>query len=91
MHALDSDPPDMLPESFGWLRNEASQTLTPTTVPRGVALAQEDILKLIRCQCESESPCASLRCGCNKARLGCTMFCVCQGGIMCMNEQTNIR
>ena len=88
MYALNGDPPVLLPESYGWLRNEATQTLSPVTVPPGVEHAPEDILKLIKCLCESDSPCSSLRCGCNKARLGCTMFCVCQGEIACMNEQT---
>ena len=88
MYALSSEPPDMLSEHFGWLPNEAAKTLSSTTVPRGVTIAPEYILKLIKCQCESESPCSSLRCGCNKVRLECTMFCVCQGGIICMNEQT---
>ena len=46
--------------------NEATQILSPATVPRGVTMAPDDILKLIKCQCESESLCSSLRYGCNK-------------------------
>ena len=53
---------------YRWLNNEATQTLSPVTVGRGVEPAPEDILKLIKCQCESESPCSSLRLGCNKVR-----------------------
>ena len=86
-HALDPHPSELLPESYGWLRNETSETLTPVTVPEGIVLAPEDVLKLIKCHCESEEPCSSLRCGCNKARHGCTIFCVCQGIIVCRNEQ----
>ena len=41
-HALDADPPNLLPENYGWLRNEIDQTLIPVTVPRGVALAPDD-------------------------------------------------
>ena len=87
-HAIDLDPPDMPPTDFGWLREETTQSLTPVTVPKGIALAPEEILKLIKCQCDSEEPCGTLRCGCNKARLGCTVFCTCQGSIICKNEQT---
>ena len=88
MHDLNGDPPVLLPETYGCQRNEAAQTLSPITVPRGVEPAPEDILKFIKCQCESESTCSSLRFSCNKARIGSTMFCICQEGIVCMNEQT---
>ena len=57
MNALSSDPPDMPPEGFGLLHNEATQILSPATVPRGVTMAPHDILKFIKCQCESESLC----------------------------------
>ena len=66
MNALSSEPPDMTPEGFGLLRNEATQILSPATVPRSVTMASDDILKLIKCQCEKESLCSFLRCGCNK-------------------------
>ena len=54
MNALSSEPPDMPPEGFGLLRNEATQILSPATVPRGVTMAPDNILKFIKCQCESE-------------------------------------
>ena len=57
MNALSSEPPDMPPEGFGLLRNEATQILSPATVPRGVTMAPDDILKFVKCQCESESLC----------------------------------
>ena len=56
-HALDSDPPDMAPTNFGWIREEATRSLSPVTVPRGISLAPEEILQLIKCQCDSEEPC----------------------------------
>ena len=83
MHALIDLVLLHVPESYGWLGNEATQTLSPVTVLRGVEHAPEDIVKLIKCQFESESPSVLLRCGCYKVRLGCTMFCV-----VCMNEHT---
>ena len=66
MRALNGDPPVMSPESYGWLRNDATQTLSSITVPRGVEPTSEDVLKLSECQCESESPCSSLHCDCIK-------------------------
>ena len=60
-NALDADPPDLSPETYGWLRNEVSQTLVPVTVPKGVALAPDDVLKLIECGCENDDPCSSMR------------------------------
>ena len=47
-HALDPHPPALLPETYGWLRNETSETLTPMTVPEGIVLAPEDVPKLIK-------------------------------------------
>ena len=43
MYALSSEPSDMLPKCIGWLRNEAAKTLSPTTVPRGVTMAPDNI------------------------------------------------
>ena len=81
----------MAPTEFGWIREWATRSLSPVTVPRGIPLAPEDILQLIKCQCDTEGPCGSMCCGCNKAPLGCTVFCVCQGSIACKNEQTVAR
>ena len=38
----------MSPNEFGWLREETTQTLSPITVPRCIALTPEDILQLIK-------------------------------------------
>lgn len=57
------------------------------TVPAGVALAPEELLKLIKCNCKSELPCSNNRCGCRKTGIGCTVFCVCQG--TCWNTVNN--
>ena len=87
-HALDQNPPDMSSVEYGWVHSEATQSLTPRTVPDSVSPAPASIMKLIKCQCESGSSCANGRCGCNRARLGCTMFCACKGSSSCRNEQT---
>ena len=57
MNALSSEPQDMPLEGFWLLCNEATQILSPATVPRGVTMAPDDILKFSKCQCESESLC----------------------------------
>ena len=87
-HAVDTDPPDLDPVDYGWTKDETTKTLVPVMLPKNMQLAPEDVLKLIKCSCESQSPCGSLRCTCNKARLSCTIFCACQGMALCCNEQT---
>ena len=86
--ALQSDPPSMNPVEFEWSQEEASETLFPTTLPSDTPLAPEDLLKLIRCSCSSETSCRMHRCGCNSANLACSVFCACQGGQACFNERT---
>ena len=87
-NALQLDPPDLEPTSYGWIKESRTKSLLPTTVPTNVQLAPNHILKLIRCTCSSEQPCKSSRCACNKSRLPCTMFCACQTSIECCNDQT---
>ena len=86
--ALDSDPPESDRLKFGWNKNEQLKALVPVMLPKEVPLAPQDVLKLIKCSCESQSPCGTLRCGCNSSRLSCTVFCACQGSPLCCNERT---
>ncbi len=44
------------PTSYGW-EQDCSNSLMPTTVPEGTWLAPVQLLKLIRCSCESDMPC----------------------------------
>lgn len=37
--ALDVNPPDLEPTSYGWSKDKCSTSLVPVTVPEGVALA----------------------------------------------------
>ena len=89
-NALQLNPPDLEPTSFGWVKESGTKSLLPTTVLTNVQLAPNHILKMIRCTCSSELPCKSSKCACNKARLACTIFCACQTGIECCNDQTQI-
>ena len=86
-HALDSDPLSLQPTSYGW-KQEHSNSLMPTTVPEGALLAPVQLLKLIRCSCESDTPCKTRRCGCSSGNLACTVFCSCQGNKECFNVHT---
>jgi len=57
--ALGKDPPDLLPTDFGWEKDDATKSLLPVTVAEGVALAPPDVLKLKRCGCATDQPCAT--------------------------------
>ena len=87
-NALELCPPSLDPTSYGFIKEEETKSLVPVTVPANVPLAPDNILKLIRCSCSSESPCKSSSCRCNKAKLACTVFCACCASIECCNDQT---
>ena len=89
--ALELNPPNVDPLTHGWTRHNGSTYLTPTTVPDNVPLAPDDILKMIKCSCDSATPCNSRRCGCQNANMACTSFCTCQGGDGCFNPKTRER
>ena len=87
-NALQLDPQKLDPTDYGWMKEHSTKSLQPTTVPSDTPLAPSKILQMIRCTCSSETPCNSSRCGCNRAKLACTMFCACQTATACYNEQT---
>lgn len=87
-HAIHLNPPNIDPLTHGWTRCDGSISLAPTTVPDHVSLAPDDILKMIKCSCDSATPCKSKRCGCHNANMTCTSFCACQGGDGCFNQKT---
>ena len=66
-NAWQPEPPAIDPTAFGWSLEEASKTLIPTTLPSDTPLAQDDLLKPVRCSCSSETPCKTQRCGCSSA------------------------
>jgi len=85
-HAGEANPPPLDPVHFGWQRDGSS--LKPVTLPEGVPTAPDDLLKVIKCSCESDIPCRTKRCGCSNANIACTEFCACAGGAGCFNEKT---
>ena len=84
------EPPNLDPTEYGWSRDEDTKSLQPVMLPSSKSPAPDYILKLVCCSCASESPCSSSRCGCVAANLACTVFCHCQGGSVCRNEQTRV-
>ena len=66
--------------------NRSLSNVYPSNCAWGVVLAPDDVLKLIKCRCESEDPCASMHCECVRAGFGCIIF-FCQGSSACRNEQ----
>ena len=85
---LQPDSPAIDPTAFGLSLEEWSKTLIPTTLPSDTPLAPDNLLKLVRCACSSETPCKTQRCGCSSASLACSVFCACQGGQGCFNGRT---
>ena len=61
-HALKSEPPSLQPSAYGW-EQDCENCLIPKTVPECTSLAPMELLKLIRCSCESDMPSKSQRCG----------------------------
>jgi len=81
--AKEEDPPELDVEKYGWKKDDVNRSLVPTTIPEAVNLAPDSVLKLIRCGCQSGTPCNSSRCGCRSANLSCTVFCACHDGGCC--------
>ena len=84
------EPPNLDPTEYGWSRDEDTKSLQPVMLPSSKSPAPDYVLKLVCCSYASESPCSSSRCGCVAANLACTVFCHCQGGSVCRNEQTRV-
>ena len=79
------DPPELVPTNFGWEKDEASRSLLPVTISECVALAPMDVLKVIRCGCATDQPCATARCICGTVEMACTIFCGYHGMEECCN------
>ena len=82
--ALQDCPPGLDPTEYGW-EIDHQGTLIPRIAQQGTLFAPPYILRLIRCQCKT-SECRTAACNC--ANIGCTMFCLCEGGALCKNPHT---
>ena len=69
--------------SYGWQKEEAEKYLIP--IDSDTRLIPDELLKIFKCGCSSESSCKSGHCACNKSRLSCSSFCQCENGIGCFN------
>ena len=76
--------PKLDPQKYGWEHNHQG-ILFPQTIPSGTLSAPQNILQLIRCNCKT-SACFTAACRCLK--LGCTIFCHCEGKEACKNPLT---
>ena len=83
-------PPATDPEQFGYYKDSVSKVLLPIDVPRNVALAPSEVLKLIKCSCDSETLYRTKRCGCVNTGLSCTVFCVCAHN-SCVNRNSQVQ
>ena len=90
--ALSLDPPALDPVEYGNVRHEPSIKIQdvrlPTTVPDDVTLVPNEIMTLIKCNCEGASVCRNMRCSCSRSKLPYTLFCKCNAGVECLNELT---
>jgi hypothetical protein len=73
------DPPELDPELYRWVKDSTSKPLQRVTLPTGIQLAPDSIMRLIRCGCKSVTPCNKRACACMREGLGCTVFCACSG------------
>ena len=74
---MDSDPPDLDPTNFGWIKDTNSKILAPVTIPADKLPAPPILFKMICCGCASDQPSATASCGCCASQLACTIFCNC--------------
>ena len=86
--ATSLDPPALNPQEYGYVKDESMKILLPTTVPVGVPLAPDNVLKLIKCNCAGDKRCRTTKCSCNRSNLPCTVFCSCNGESDCKNKLT---
>ena len=50
-------PPPLHPREYGWEADDVNMSHSAITVAQGVCLAPDCLLKLIHCDCDSESSC----------------------------------
>ena len=86
--AVSLDPPGVYPLQHGYTRHVPSRSLIPVTVPQGVPLAPDEILSLIKCNCQGDKQCGTQRCSCSRQKLPCTLFSGSNAGDGCFNELT---
>ena len=87
LSAMQPHPPQLDLKEYGWEVEASGTFLIPTVSTNGIPMAPDNILKLIKCGCQSSSPCKTGGCSCHSSGLGCTMFCAC-AELNCCNSYT---
>ena len=59
--------------------------LKPCAVTPGTKLAHDEILQMVRCGCEKSACKGAL---CKGGPIGCTVFCACEAGPLCLSPLT---
>ena len=75
-NALTLQPEMLDPLEYGW--KQQGDMLCPIMIPEGAKLIPEYIQKIVSFSCKSKTPCEANRCGCSKAGVPCSVFCLCQ-------------
>ena len=88
-NSLVENPPVVNVLDFGWIKETSASCLFPSTVPSGIKLVPDELLKIMKCGCGSEQACKSGHCTCNKTVISCSTFCECEAGISCCNPWTS--
>lgn len=86
--AMDSEPPDLDPTTFGWIKDTDSKILTPLTIPADRLPAPPIVLQIICCRCASDQPCATARCSYYESQIPSTILCNCFLTSNCQNSLT---
>ena len=83
--SIESSRSKLNPIQFGWMKGASLPYLVPLTITDSVALAPENLLKSLHCNCSSERPCRTNHCSCVPHNMACTPFCGYEGGSSCCN------
>lgn len=71
---------ELLPSDWGWKESDGEFIPVQTDLPP----APQELLQIIRCTCTTD--CSSLRCGCRKHNIECSVACINCKGSACTNS-----
>ena len=81
------NPPQMCSDiKFGWTIEDETVMPTLSSAP----IAPDKLLDVVSCNCMAEvKACSPSGCSCHSARLPCTDYCKCEGGVVCFSPFNN--
>ena len=71
---LNPDPPQLITTEFGWYLPEGFDILLPRVTPEGTKMAPDALIKVIKCQCKTDTPCRTKQYTYRKHTLKCTFL-----------------